>query len=120
MNQENQKERMFELYEDKTNFGTLKEKTHTVKHKNPICNDEIIIELKIENNKIVDAKFSGITCFISTISSAALLEKIKGMTVEEVKKLKKEDLDKAIGTEVMYTRIACELMPLEAIKKIKC
>src|SRR3989344_3395881 len=95
------RERMLELYEDRSNFGELKNKTHEVRHNNPICNDEVKIDLRIEDGKIVDAKFSGINCFISVISSVALLEKIKGMQIEDVKKLNKKDIDKLIGSEIL-------------------
>lgn len=110
---------IMELYSEKPNFGKLKDKTHKIKMKNPSCNDEIIIELKIKNDKIIDAKFHGTKCFISTISASVLLEKIKGMSLSGIKKLSKEDMDKFLGIKVIPTRISCELLPLEAIKKIK-
>ncbi|HTZ41953.1 MAG TPA: iron-sulfur cluster assembly scaffold protein [Candidatus Omnitrophota bacterium] len=112
------RKQLLELYADKPNFGELKNKTHTIRHKNPVCNDEIVIELQIENNKIIDAKFHGVSCFVSTVSASALLEKIKGMDVDAVKKLSKDDLDKFLGIEVIPTRIGCELLPLEALKKL--
>lgn len=113
---------IMELYSEKPNFGILKNHDYEIKLKNPGCNDEIIIQIKInkKTNKITDAKFSGTTCFISTISSSAILKNIKGMTIEQVKKLKKEDIDKFLGINIIPTRIKCELLPLEAIKKIKC
>lgn len=114
------KEEILELYAEKPNFGKLKNKTHEIKMKNPICNDEIKIELKIKQNKIIDAKYSGITCFISTISASRLLENIKGKTIQEIKKLNQKDLDKMLGIKVIPTRIKCEMMPLEALKKLKC
>jgi nitrogen fixation NifU-like protein len=109
---------IMELYSEKPNFGEIKDKTHQIKYKNPACEDEIIIDLIIKNNKIKDAKFRGKTCFVSTISASMLLENIKGMTLDKVKKLTKEDIDKFIGIKVLPTRIKCELMPLEALKQI--
>jgi nitrogen fixation NifU-like protein len=112
------KKQILELYAEKPNFGELKNKTNQVKHKNPICDDEITIDLEIENNKIIDAKFRGISCFVSTISASSLLENIKGKTIEEIKEMTKEDLDKFIGMKIIPTRINCELLPLEALKKL--
>ena len=111
---------IMDLYSEKPNFGILKNKTHEIKMKNPGCEDEIIIQLSLDKSgKIADAKFSGVTCFISTISASAILENIKGMTLDEVKKLSKKDIDKFLGINVIPTRINCELLPLEALKKIK-
>ena len=50
------KDRIIELYSKKENFGNLLDKTHEVSHLNPLCNDEIIFEVKIKNNKVLDAK----------------------------------------------------------------
>jgi len=106
------------LYAEKPNFGELKNKTHQVKQKNPVCDDEIIIDLEIENEKIIDAKFRGVSCFVSTISASALLENIKGKTIDEIKKMTKKDLDNFIGMKIIETRINCELLPLDALKKL--
>ena len=79
------KKQLLELYAEKPNFGELKDKTHEVRYKNPICNDEIIIDLIIKDEKIIDAKFRGISCFVSTISASALLDKVKGMYMKMLK-----------------------------------
>lgn len=52
---------------------------------NPSCGDEIQLELKIENNIIEDAGFTGIGCAISQASTSIMIDLIKGKTVEEAK-----------------------------------
>jgi nitrogen fixation protein NifU and related proteins len=112
------RQRILELYSERPNFGELKDKTHEISHKHPSCNDEIIIQLKVEGDKITDAKFKGKLCFVSTVSAEVLMENIKGMNIEEIKNLRKDDIDKFLGTEITSTRMGCELFPLEALKKI--
>ena len=110
---------ILELYEEHPNYGKLKDKTHTLKHTNPTCGDEIVLELKIKNGKIVDAKYKNKkNCFVTIVSASALTEKIKGMKLKDALKLTKEDLDKLLNTKIIETRIKCELLPLEALKKI--
>ena len=115
------KKHLLELYTEKPNFGHLdKDKvTHTISQKNPSCSDEIVIELQVDNGIVKDAKFSGVSCFVSVVSASALLENIKGMTLQKVKSLTKADMDKFLGSDITQTRINCELMPLEALKKLK-
>ena len=111
---------ILELYSEKPNYGTIENPDYEIKLKNPGCQDEITIQIKTDSKgKITDAKFSGITCFISTISASALLNNIKNQTIEQIKKLNKTDIDKFLGIEVIPTRINCELLPLEALKLIK-
>jgi len=111
-------EQVLEIYEDTSNVGELKNKTHSAQHVNPVCDDKITIELEIKNGKIINAKYRGKTCFISRVSANALTEFIKGKSLEEIKNINKEKMDEIIGTKIIETRIACELLPLEALKKI--
>jgi len=113
------RQRMLELYTERPHFGELKDKTHEITQKHNLCNDEITIGLKIENGRISDTRFSGKLCFVSMVSAEILAEKIKGMTLEEIRNLTKEDLDKFLGVEITSTRAGCELFPLETLKKIK-
>jgi nitrogen fixation NifU-like protein len=113
------KEEILDMYSEKPGFGKIKDKTHEIKAKNPFCNDEITIQLKIEKGKIKYAKFFGKTCFVSTISSCALMEMIKGKTIQQAKNLTKKDLDNYLKTKIIETRIKCQLFPLETLKQIK-
>lgn len=113
------KRHLLDLYSEQKNFGELKGKTHEIKSKNPTCTDEITLELKIKNKKILDAKFHGKLCFISAVSAEVLIEKIKGMKINDIKKLNKQDIDRFLGVEIIETRVGCELFPLETLKKIQ-
>lgn len=113
------RERILELYSERPNFGELGDRTHEIIHRNNLCNDEIIIDLRVINGKIDDVKFRGKLCFVSMVSAEALAENIKGMTIKEVRELNKQDIDKFLGVEISSTRVGCELFPLEALKKLK-
>ena len=52
---------------------------------NPSCGDEIELQLKIDNNVIEDAAFTGVGCAISQASTSIMIDLIKGKTVEEAK-----------------------------------
>ncbi|KOF58007.1 MULTISPECIES: Fe-S cluster assembly sulfur transfer protein SufU [Clostridium] len=54
---------------------------------NPSCGDEITLQLKIKDNIIEDASFTGIGCAISQASTSIMIDLIKGKTVEEAKEL---------------------------------
>lgn len=52
---------------------------------NPSCGDEIELELKVKDNIIEDAGFTGVGCAISQASTSIMIDLIKGKTVEEAK-----------------------------------
>lgn len=55
---------------------------------NPSCGDDIILNLKVEDGKIVDGSFTGDGCAISQASADIMLDLIIGREVEEAEKLK--------------------------------
>ena len=64
----------------------LENPTYIERGHNPNCGDDLTLEVKInEENIIEDASFLGNGCAISTASTAMLIELVKGRTVEEAK-----------------------------------
>lgn len=59
---------------------------------NPSCGDDIILNLKVEDGKIVDGSFTGDGCAISQASADIMLDLIIGRAVEEAERLKESFL----------------------------
>src|SRR3989338_6432465 len=57
------REEILDLYKNPLNKGILKNPTHKFRKLNPLCGDEIEIQLIIDNNKVKDVKFSGVGFF---------------------------------------------------------
>ena len=54
---------------------------------NPNCGDEIILELKLDGNKIEDMAFTGHGCAISQASTSIMIDTLRGKTIEEAKEI---------------------------------
>lgn len=65
----------------------LEHPTTTKNGVNPSCGDEITLELKIDNDTIVDAAFTGYGCAISQASADMMIDIIKGKSVKEAREL---------------------------------
>lgn len=65
------------------NRGELDEPTHRLEGVNPVCGDEIQLDLLIKGGHIDDIAFSGQGCSISQCSASMLTERLKGKSVEE-------------------------------------
>ena len=59
---------------------------------NPSCGDDIILNLKVEDGKIVDGSFTGDGCAISQASADIMPDLIIGREVEEAERLKESFL----------------------------
>ena len=54
---------------------------------NPSCGDNITLNLKVEDGKIVDGSFTGSGCAVSQASCDMMLDLVIGKTVDEANKL---------------------------------
>ena len=111
------KEQILELYKHPNNFGTLKNPSHHYKEFNPLCGDEIQVDLIMENNKVKDIKFQGQGCAISLASASLITDKVKNMSSEDINKISFEDIKTLLGVPIVYTRVKCATLALEAIKR---
>lgn len=106
---------ILDLYKNPLNKGNLENPTHENFRKNPICGDEIKLQLKIENNKIIDVKFSGNGCVISQASASLLTNKIKNMDIKEIKNLNKEYILNLLQIPISPGRLKCALLSLDTL-----
>ena len=98
------------------------------------CIDNLDFMMKIENNTIVDVRYDGEACAISTSASSIMSRALIGKSVDEAKKIlinyknmiEDKEYDKELLGELnVYdninkqpNRIKCALLPEEAIDKM--
>jgi nitrogen fixation NifU-like protein len=109
-------EEILDHYKHPRHFGHLDEPTLTYHDSNPLCGDEITLELRIEDNKITDVAFTGHGCAISRAAASMMSDEIVGMSLDELRKWNKESILDLLGIEVGPVRIKCALLPLKALK----
>lgn len=86
---------------------------------NASCGDSVVIHLKISGGKIIEMKWEGSGCAISTAAASKLSQYLQGRTLKEVTDMSEEELtQKAIGIEVNPGRIKCLLLPGSVVKKM--
>ena len=69
------------------NFGPVDQPTHKQEGYNPLCGDQIEIELKIVDGIGVDVGFTGVGCAIAKSSASMMTEEIKGKKLEVVESM---------------------------------
>ncbi len=110
-------EEILDHYRNPRNFGELKDAQIKYKESNPLCGDEYEFYLKVNNGLVSDAKFFGDGCAISKASASMLSEHVKNKTLDDLKKMKLDDVLKLLGIEVSAARTKCALVALLAIQK---
>jgi len=79
------------------NMGEIEEASGVGEVGNPACGDVMRLYLKIEDGKIIDAKFKTFGCGAAIASSSMTTELIKGKTIDEALKLSNEAVSEALG-----------------------
>ena len=111
------RELIIDRYQDPHFRGELNPNDITFEDSNPLCGDELRIDLRVnENDQIVEAAFSGRGCAISLASADMLLEYVQGKSLEDVKGLSKDDILELLGIELGPVRLKCALLSLKVLK----
>ncbi len=84
------REIILEHYQNPKNRGLIDDDGYIkVNTNNDSCIDEIDLMVKIEDGKIIDARFDGEACAICTSSTSIMIDSIIGKTLEEAKEILK-------------------------------
>jgi len=104
-------------YRNPRNFGTLESPDATAEDLNPLCGDQIRMDVAVAGDGTVsDVKFSGKGCAISQASASMLTETVKGMKLEDVARLSKETVLENVGIGISPTRMKCAMLGLRVLK----
>jgi len=110
------RESLLEIYRNPTNRGEIAKPDLEAKLVNPLCGDEVRIQIELANGKIIKrAVFSGNGCAISQASASLLAESIHGKKLSDVNKLRGNDILKLIGMNPSPSRMGCALLSLEVL-----
>ncbi len=111
------RELIIDRYKNPRMQGTLDPHNYSYQDDNPLCGDEIRIDLRVDEQGIVtDAAFSGKGCAIAIASADLLTEAVVGKNLEEIRSLSKEDILEMLGIELGPVRLKCALLSLKVLK----
>ena len=125
---------ILKIASDTNNCKSIKNYTHFSKLKNPICGDEIQIELIIEKNKITDFGYQGKSCIYCNASANLVTKNFKSKSRGKIKTFLKlldqfndkenilfpnewKDFKKVFDKK-NFSRKECLTLPIKALKKI--
>ena len=74
-------------YKHPRNFGELEPHDIEALEKNPLCGDELGVQIRLKDGKIEDLRFHGHGCAISQAAASIASEQLIGMQLEEAASL---------------------------------
>jgi len=110
------REYILDHYKNPRNFGRIETPDITHEEYNPLCGDMVGMDFRLRDGVIEDVMFHGHGCAISQASASLMTERLKGMTLEEARKVSKDDVLEELGIEISPARLKCALLSLKVLK----
>jgi nitrogen fixation NifU-like protein len=119
------------------NYGALDGATSRAEGHNPLCGDEVAVELKVEGDTIADVHFTAVGCAVSRAAASIMTQAVKGKTRQEAERLFEQFHDlvtgkltlspadaRAMGEMAAFSgvskfpiRVKCASMPWHTLRK---
>lgn len=81
-------EMILDHYRRPRNKGALEGADATIPMRNPLCGDELTLELVMDGERVSDIRFTGHGCSISQASASMMTELVKGKSASEIEQLR--------------------------------
>ena len=88
---------LLDHFQNPRNAGDVSEPDAVVQLENPVCGDILKLTLKVHNGRITEIRFRAKGCVPAMACGSLLTEMAQNTTVTEARKLKNDDLVRAIG-----------------------
>ena len=82
---------------------------------NPVCGDIMKLYIKIEDGRIVDAKFKTFGCGAAIATSSMVTDLVKGKTIKEALEITNKAVAEALGG-LPKVKMHCSVLAEEALK----
>jgi nitrogen fixation NifU-like protein len=69
------------------NYGPLDGATSSAEGRNPLCGDEVKVELRLSNDAIEDIRFTASGCAVSRASASIMTQSVKGKSRADVERI---------------------------------
>ena len=111
------REQILDHYKQPRNWGELDDPDYEFEDNNPLCGDVLKVQLKVDGGGVVeDLRFSGAGCAISQAAASLVSDEIKGMKVDDVLRMQREDVLELLGIDISATRMKCAMLSLKVLK----
>jgi nitrogen fixation NifU-like protein len=110
------REYILDHYKNPRNFGRLEGADIAHEEYNPLCGDVVGMDFRVRDGLIEDVRFHGRGCAISQASASLMTERLKGMSLDEARRISKDDVLEELGIDISPARLKCALLSLKVLK----
>jgi len=106
------RQQILDHYKNPRNYGEIEDATFTHVGENPMCGDTIEMDVVLDDDEetIEHVAFRGDGCAISQASASMLSEELKGMSIENLQKMDRDDIIDMLGVDISPMRVKCAVL----------
>lgn len=126
---------ILEHYRNPRNKGEMDDAQVEVHMRNPTCGDEIKLQLRVEDGRIADVRFTGQGCSISQAAASMMTQTLMGKSLEDAREVSRRftgmmhgeeaaardrsigDLRALAGVSRFPVRVKCALLGFDALQE---
>ncbi|MDX6546422.1 MAG: nitrogen fixation protein NifU [Gaiellales bacterium] len=110
------RENILDHYKNPRNHGHLDHPSAVAEGVNPLCGDELSVELKVEDGIVTDVRYNGRGCAISQASASMLSDVVMGKPLDQLAGISKEDVLEELGIPLSPIRLKCAMLSVGVLK----
>ena len=107
--------KVMEHFEHPRNVGKMQNPDGVGHVGNPVCGDIMELYIKVENDRIIDAKFKTFGCGAAIATSSMITGMVKGKTIEEALKISNKAVVEALDG-LPPVKMHCSVLAKDALK----
>ena len=109
-------DKVMDHFRNPRNVGEIADADGIGEMGNPVCGDMMNFYIKVKDNRLVDIKFKTFGCGAAIAVSSMVTEMAMGKTLEEAKKITKQEVAKELGG-LPPNKMHCSNLGAEALTK---
>lgn len=97
--------------------GVLESPSASAEGANPLCGDRVRVQVVVERERVVVARFTAEACAVAVAAASLLLERVEGASLHEVAAIAPEAVVALLDTDLPEGRRRCATLPLETLQR---
>jgi nitrogen fixation NifU-like protein len=108
---------VLEHFRHPRNRGPLADATASIEGANPLCGDRVRVQVRLDGDRVVEARFTADACAICIAAASMLTEHARGLKIAEARAIDAAWLHRALEGEPPMARRRCVTLPLDTFHR---
>lgn len=109
-------EKLLDHYRNPRHRGRLDAPDLSAEEYNPLCGDQVTVQARVDDDRIVEAAFEGRGCALCMGAASILTERILDHTLQELRDLGQDEFLAELESQPRPSRLKCALLPWMAFR----